>query len=340
MTATPQRKSINLRDCRVLVTSTTFGIQDLTLRSELERTVGEVRYSPEKRPLTAPELTNLVKDIDGWIAGLDAIDASVIAAADRLKVIARYGVGYDRVDLAAATRRGIVVTNTPGANSAAVAELTIGLMLALGRRICQANQEVHSGQWPRIAGVGLAGKTVGLVGFGSIGRETARRLSAFGCRVLVADPFVSPEAVSGCGAGLVPLDVLLPASDFVCLHAAATPATAGMVNESFLRKMKPGAFLVNAARGELIDEAALGQAIESGRLRGAALDCFRNEPPAADHPLLRLPQVMVTPHTGAHTDEAVNAMGRKALDACLAVLRGERPAHVVNPDVYTGMDGV
>jgi D-3-phosphoglycerate dehydrogenase len=233
-----------------------------------------------------------------------------------------------------------VVTNTPGANSAAVAELTIGLMLALGRRICQANQEVHSGQWPRIAGVGLAGKTVGLVGFGSIGRETARRLSAFGCRVLVADPFVSPEAVSGCGAGLVPLDVLLPASDFVCLHAAATPATAGMVNESFLRKMKPGAFLVNAARGELIDEAALGQAIESGRLRGAALDCFRNEPPAADHPLLRLPQVMVTPHTGAHTDEAVNAMGRIALDACLAVLRGERPAHVVNPDVYTGMDGV
>jgi len=322
------------------VTSTTFGIQDPTLRSALERTVGEVRYSPEKRPLNASELTGLVKGIDGWIAGLDEIDASVIAAADRLKVIARYGVGYDRVDLAAATRRGIVVTNTPGANSAAVAELTIGLMLALGRRICQANQEVHSGQWPRIAGVGLAGKTVGLVGFGSIGRETARRLSAFGCRVLVADPFVSPEAVSGCGAGLVPLDVLLPASDFVCLHAAATPATAGMVNESFLRKMKPGAFLVNAARGELIDEAALGQAIESGHLRGAALDCFRNEPPAADHPLLRLPQVMVTPHTGAHTDEAVNAMGRMALDACLAVLRGERPAHVVNPDVYTGMDGV
>ena len=331
---------MDLRACCVLVSSTTFGMQDPTLRSELERTVGEVRYSSEKRPLTATELTSRVKGIDGWIAGLDEIDASVIAAADRLKVIARYGVGYDRVDLAAATRRGIVVTNTPGANSAAVAELTIGLMLALGRRICQADQAVRSGQWPRIAGVGLAGKTVGLVGFGSIGRETARRLSAFGCRVLVADPFVSPEAVSGCGAGLVPLDVLLPASDFVCLHAAATPATAGMVNESFLRKMKPGAFLVNTARGELIDEAALGQAIESGRLRGAALDCFRNEPPAADHPLLRLPQVMVTPHTGAHTDEAVNAMGRMALDACLAVLRGERPAHVVNPDVYTGMDGV
>jgi phosphoglycerate dehydrogenase-like enzyme len=188
--------------------------------------------------------------------------------------------------------------------------------------------------------VGLAGKTVGLVGFGSIGREVARRLSAFGCRVLVADPYVSPEVVSGCGAILLSLDELLPVSDFVCLHAAATPATTGMVNESFLRKMKSGAYLVNTARGELIDEAAVGHAIESGQLRGVALDCFRKEPPGTEHPLLRLPQVMVTPHTGAHTDEAVNAMDRMALDACLAVLRGQRPAHVVNPDAYKCMDGV
>lgn len=331
---------MDLRACCVLVTSTTFGMQDPALGSELERTVGDVRYRPEKRPLTAPELTSLVKGIDGWIAGLDEIDASVIAAADRLKVIARYGVGFDRVDLAAATQGGIVVANTPGANSAAVAELTIGLMLALARRICQTNQEVRSGQWPRISGVGLAGKTVGLVGFGSVGREVARRLVTFGCRILVADPYVRPEVVSGCRATPQSLDELLPESDFVCLHAAATPFSAGMVDDSFLRKMKPGAFLVNTARGELIDEAALRHAIESGRLRGAALDCFRKEPPAADHPLFRLPQVIVTPHTGAHTDEAVNAMGRMALDACLAVLRGERPAHVVNPDVYTVMDGV
>jgi D-3-phosphoglycerate dehydrogenase len=330
---------MDLRACCVLVTPTTFGMQDPALRSELEQTVGDVRYSPEKRPLTASELTSLVNGIDGWIAGLDEIDASVIAAADRLKVIARYGVGFDRVDVAAATQRGIVVTNTPGANSAAVAELTIGLMLALARRVCQANQAVRSGQWPRISGVGLAGKTVGLVGFGSIGQEVARRLSSFGCRVLVADPYVSPKEVSGCGAIRMSLDELLPVSDFVCLHAAATPVTTSMVNESFLRIMKPGAFLVNTARGELIEEAALAQAIENGRLRGAALDCLRKEPPGIDHPLLQLPQVMVTPHIGAHTDEAVNAMGRMALEACLAVLRGERPAHVVNPDVYTVMGG-
>jgi D-3-phosphoglycerate dehydrogenase / 2-oxoglutarate reductase len=321
----------------VLVTAATFGMQDPALRAELERSVREVRYSPEKRPLTAAELTGRVKGVDAWIAGLDEIDAAVIAAADRLKVIARYGVGFDRVDLGAATRRGIAVTNTPGANSAAVAELTIGLMLALARQICRANRDVRAGQWPRIPGVSLAGKTVGLVGFGAVGREMARRLAAFGCRVLAADPYVDPEAVAACGAGPAALNDLLPASDFVCLHTAATPETTGMVNASFLQRMKPGAFLVNTARGELIDEAALGQAIESGHLRGAALDCFREEPPGTGHPLLRLPQVILTPHTGAHTDDAGNAMGRMVLEACLAVLRGARPAHVVNPAVYTDM---
>jgi D-3-phosphoglycerate dehydrogenase len=334
MTDKTHRNLTDLRACRVLVTSTTFGSQDPALRSRLEQEVGDVRYNPEKRPLKALELTHLVIGIDGWIAGLDEIDAFVIAAADRLKVIARYGVGFDRVDVAAATQHGIVVSNTPGAASSAVAELTIGLMLTLTRQICHSNQAVRGGQWPRISGVGLMGKTVGLVGFGSIGREVARRLAVFRCRILVADPYVSPEMVSGCGAGLVSLDELLPASDFVCLHAAVTPATAGMVNDSFLRKMKSGVFLVNTARGEVVDETALRQSLESGRLRGAALDCFHKEPPGAHHPLLQLPQVIVTPHTGAHTDEAVNAMGRMALDACLAVLRGERPAHVVNPEVY------
>jgi D-3-phosphoglycerate dehydrogenase len=338
MTDKTHRSPLDLRACRVLVTATTFGMQDPALRFRLEQTVGEARYSPEKRPLAATELTGLVKGIDGWIAGLDEIDASVIAAADRLKVIARYGVGFDRVDVAVATRRGIVVTNTPGANSSAVAELTIGLMLAVGRQICQSNQAVRSGRWPRITGVGLAGKTVGLVGFGSIGREVARRLAPFGCRVLAADPYVRPEVVSECGVVPAPLDELLPVSDFVCLHAAATPETAGLVNDAFLGKMKAGAFLVNTARGELLDEAALAQSLESGRLAGAALDCFSKEPPGSDHPLLQLPQVIATSHTGAHTDEAVNSMGRMALDACLAVLRGERPAHIVNPEVYQRLE--
>ena len=300
----------------------------------LEKAVGKVIYNPLNRPLTAQELLPLVKDADGYIAGLDHVDASVIKAAGRLKVIARYGVGVDRVDVKAATKKGIVVTNTPGANSVAVAELAIALMLALARQVCQANQATRAGEWPRFSGVGLRGKTVGLVGFGAIGREVASRLKSFGCRILVSDPCATREAGERSGVELVPVEDLLRSSDFVSLHAALNPSTSGMVDHAFLRKMKRGAFIVNTARGELIDEEALRHALEQGHVRGTALDCFIKEPPGPDHPLFCLPQVIVTPHTGAHTDEATNTMGRMSLEACLAVLRGERPPDVVNPEVY------
>lgn len=323
-----------LSEYRVLVTPTTFGKEEPALITTLEKAVGAVIYNPMNRPLASQELLPLLKDADGYIAGLDHVDAIVIEAASRLKVIARYGVGVDRVDVEAATKRGIVVTNTPGANSVAVAELTIALMLALGRQICRADQATRSGEWPRYSGVGLRGKTVGLVGFGTIGREVASRLKSFGCRILVSDPCVTCEVGEGHGVQVVPLENLVASSDFVSLHAALNPTTSGMVDHVFLQKMKHGAFMVNTARGELIDEEALCQALENGHLRGAALDCFRKEPPGADHPLFCLPQVIVTPHTGAHTDEATNIMGWMSLEACLAVLRGDRPAYVVNPEVY------
>jgi len=323
-----------LSECRVLVTPTSFGKDDPNLRSTLEKAVGEVIYNPMARPLSSSELLPLAKEADGCIAGLDQIDSSAIEAAGRLQVIARYGVGVDRVDVEAATKRGIVVTNTPGANSVAVAELTIALMLALGRRICQADQATRSGEWPRYSGVGLRGKTVGLVGFGAIGREVATRLKAFGCRIVVTDPCVGPDCADTYAAQLVPMEELLASSDFVSLHASLNPSTSGMVDDAFLKKMKQGSFVVNTARGELIDEEALRDALEKGHVQGAALDCFRKEPPDPDHPLLRLPQVIVTPHTGSHTDEATNAMGWMALKACMAVLSGEKPAHVVNPEVY------
>jgi D-3-phosphoglycerate dehydrogenase len=323
-----------LSECRVLVTPTSFGKDDPTLKSSLVKTVGEVMDNPLDRPLTAKELLPLVKDADGYIAGLDQIDSSVLEAANRLKVIARYGVGIDRVDVEAATKRGIVVTNTPGANSVAVAELTIALMLALGRQICRADQATRSGEWPRYSGVGLRGKTVGLVGFGAIGREVASRLKGFECCILVSDPCVTCEAGEGHGVQVVPVEDLLASSDFVSLHASLNPSTSGMVDHAFLQKMKHGAFIVNTARGELMEEEALRLALEKGHLRGAALDCFRKEPPGSDHPLLCLPQVIVTPHTGSHTDEAMNTMGWMSLEACLAVLSGDRPAYVVNPEVY------
>lgn len=328
------RRSSNLSGYRVLVTPTSFGKDDPALKATLEKTVGEVIYNAKNLPLPASELASLVKDIDGYIAGLDQIDASVIGAGNRLRVIARYGVGVDRVDLKAATKKGIVVTNTPGANSVAVAELTIALMLTLGRQVCKADQATRRGEWPRFSGIGLRGKTVGLVGFGSIGREVASRLRAFGSRILVSDPHVEREMVERCGVELVSLDELLRSSDFVSLHASLNPATERMVDQSFLRNMKSGSFLVNTARGELIEETALHHALVQGHLRGAALDCFCKEPPDAENPLLQLPQVTATPHTGSHTDEAMNTMGWMSLQACLAVLRGERPLYIVNPEVY------
>ncbi|MBI4966238.1 MAG: phosphoglycerate dehydrogenase [Desulfomonile tiedjei] len=322
-----------LNECRVLCTSTTFGRSDPSLNSTLEAAVQEVIYNPFGRPLTAPELRPLVRDVDGFIAGLDEVDASVLAVANRLKVIARYGVGTDGIDIAEATTRGIMITNTPGANSAAVAELTIALILALARNLIAANEAVRRGEWPVLGGIGIRGKTVGLIGFGSVGREVSRRLNAFECRVLAFDPLIGPEIAEEYGIELVSLEDLLLNADFVSLHAPATDSTRGMIDEKFLERMKKGAFLINTARGDLIDERALVRSLETGHLRGAALDCFSQEPPDKGSPLLKLPQVIVTPHTAAHTDEAVNRMGWTAVKNCLAALEGKQPLHIVNPQV-------
>jgi len=321
---------MNLKACRVLVTPTSFGKNDRRLRPELEGAVGEVIYNKHSRPLTSAELRALLPGCDGFIAGLDAIDGAALESADRLKVIARYGVGVDNVDLESARRRAIVVTNTPQANSTSVAELAIGLMLSLVRFIPRSCAEVKTGKWPRYAGRTLQGKIVGLVGFGSIGKEVARRLSTWGCAVLAFDPKPNAQAAQGLGVELSPLAGVLRRADIVSLHVPAAGETTGMVNADFLSAMKPGSFLVNTARGELVEETALLEALESGHLSGAALDAFQKQPPDPNSPLLRMPQVITTPHCGAHTDGAMDAMGWGALQNCLRVLRGESPDHPVN----------
>jgi D-3-phosphoglycerate dehydrogenase len=322
--------SVDLSACTVLVTPTSYAKHDARLRDELEATVGRVVYSPVARPLTSPELRELLAGVDGFIAGLDVIDRDALVGADRLKVIARYGVGVEKVDMAAAREKGIVVTNTPGANAASVAELTLGLMLALARHIPEAASATRDGGWPRLSGLSLEGKTVGLLGFGSIGREVAKRLQGFSCTVVAYDPYPEMQAARALDVRMAaPTDVVSQA-DLLSLHLPVTPDTRGMVNAAFLAGMKRGSLLINTARGELIDEAALLAALESGHLAGAALDCFSVEPPAAGHPLLQLPQVIATPHAGAHTDGAINAMGWGALRNCLAVLRGETPPNPVS----------
>ncbi|MCC7208240.1 MAG: phosphoglycerate dehydrogenase [Anaerolineae bacterium] len=317
----------DLKQCRVLVTATSYAMNDPSLRTDLEAAVGEVIYNPTNRPLSSDALSALIEGVDGLIAGLDDITRAVIDRADRLRVIARYGVGLDRVDLEAARQKGIVVTNTPGANAVSVAELTVGLMIALARHLIEADQRTRAGEWPRLKGISLRGKVVGLLGLGAIGRQVAHLLRAFECRVIGYDPAVSAEQAAAWDVAWMPRDDVLCHADFLSLHLPVTPATENMLNRDLIRRMKHGAFLINTARSELIDEDALIEALESGQIAGAALDTFRREPPGADYPVLSFAHVIATPHTGAHTDDATNAMGRAALSECLAVLRGEEPKH-------------
>ncbi|MFN8482579.1 MAG: phosphoglycerate dehydrogenase [Anaerolineae bacterium] len=318
-----------LRDCHVLVTATSFGRADACLRSELEGAVGRVTYNPVGKPLTSAQLADLLSGADGCIAGLDDFDAAALRGADGLRVIARYGVGTDNVDLDAARAQGIIVTNTPTANAVSVAELTMALLLNLARPILTAAEATRRGEWPRTTGLLLEGKTVGLVGLGAIGKGVARRLVPFDCRILAYDVAADAAFAAAHGVELVSLATLLAQADFVSLHVPLLPATRGMVDAAFLRAVKTGAFLINTSRGELVDEGALCDALRGGHVRGAALDVFDTEPPDPDNPLLRMPQVIATPHMGAHSDGAMNAMGRLSLDDCLAVLRGDSPRYRV-----------
>jgi D-3-phosphoglycerate dehydrogenase len=320
---------MDLKQCRLLVTPTSYAKSDPRLKSELQAAVGEVIYNPTGRPLASAEVAALLPGVDGYIAGLDEIDRRALESADRLKVIARYGVGVDRIDLDAAREKNILVTNTPGANASSVAELAIALMLNLARQIPQAITATRSGLWPRLSGLALEGKTVGILGLGAIGKQVAQRLRAFECRILAYDPFPDVDFADNHQVALVGMDELLEQSDFISLHLPLLPSTRRLVDERFLSSMKKGACLINTARGEVVDESALLAALQSGQLRGAGLDAFTEEPPDPKNPLLAQPHVIATPHIGAQTDAARNNMGWWALRDCLAVLRGEKPKYLV-----------
>jgi D-3-phosphoglycerate dehydrogenase len=320
---------MDLKQAVLLVTPTSYGKNDIRLKSDLEAQVKKVTYNPTGKPLSSFEVAALLPGVDGFIAGLDAIDRAALEKADRLKVISRYGVGVDNVDLEACKEKGIIVTNTPGANSVSVAELALALMLALARQIPEAAQNVQQGKWPRFSGISLEGKTIGILGLGAIGKQLARRLAGFDCRIMAYDPFADTQYAQANGITLAGMDEVIAASDFLSLHLPLTPETKGMVNEGFLSKMKKGSYLVNTARGEVVEETALLRALESGHLRGAGLDAFVVEPPDPANPLLHLPQVVATPHLGAQTDGATSNMGWFAMRDCLAVLNGEEPMYRV-----------
>jgi D-3-phosphoglycerate dehydrogenase len=314
-----------IKECKVLVTPTSYGSQDPTLKPFLEDQVGEVVYNDTGKPLSGGHLIDLLTGVDGYIAGLDEITAEVLNTATNLKVVSRYGVGFNNVDMEAAKANKIIVTNTPGANAKSVAELAVGMILSLMRPIIPANAQTKSGEWPRFKGLSLEGKTVGLLGLGAIGKETAKRLAGFDCKLLAFDIFQDKEFAAKFGITFLPMQEILPQADVISLHLPGIPETFDMVNDEFLEQMKPGAFLVNTARGVLVDEDALVRALASGHLKGAGLDAFKQEPPGAENPLLGFEQVITTPHMGAHSDSSTNAMGWMSTHDCLAVLKGKQP---------------
>jgi len=311
---------------RVLVTARSFA--NPGRHHEILQVAGcQVDHRAPAHPYSAEELRAIIPGYDGVILGLDACDASVIEAADQLRVISRYGVGVDAVDLAAAARKGIVVTNTPGANQTAVAELALGLMFALARRIPQVASAAVNGVWQRPTGWELSGKTLGVVGFGAIGRDVAAKALVLGMRVIAYDPFWSKEVV---GVERVELAALFAQSDVVTLHAAATPETQNLINAQTLATMKRGAFLINTARGDLVDEGALYVALKDGQIGGAAADAFQHEPPDGS-PLLTLENFIATPHIGATTRESVARMAQMSSENLVQVLKGEPCAAIVKP---------
>ncbi len=286
----------------------------------------------------------LTRDADEWDALLvtsrERITKRVIEAATHLKIIAKIGVGVENIDIPAATRRKIPVTNCPGANAVAVAEASLGLMLASSRRIPQVMASLREGRWREgvwIAGE-MSGATFGIVGFGNIGRELARLLSGFQGRILAYDAFVSDEAMRAMGVEPVDLDALTLVSDFISIHCSLTSETHRMFDARRFQMMKKSAVLVNCARGAIIDEEALLHALRSGEIASAGLDVFEEEPSSPDNPLFRQPNVVATPHCAGASRQARERVNQLAGANVLAALRGERvhPATLLNPQAYEG----
>lgn len=294
----------------------------------------EIEFLPEKVRIAEPEL---VDRYDAILSSTVRYTPGSFEGIERLALIARFGVGYDTVDLEAATRAGVLVTVTRGAPDRPVAEGALTLMLALGHQVVNKDRLTRAGRWDDRhdwMGVELRDRTIGIVGLGGIGRELARLLGSFRVAALLAcDPFADPEAARAVGVELVPLDRLLRESDFISIHCPLTAETRGLIGERELALMKPSAFLVNTARGPVVDQDALVAALRERRIRGAALDVFRDEPiPPAD-PLLALENVILTPHAIALTEELYRDYHRSCAAAILALKHGRIPEDVVNPEV-------
>jgi len=291
------------------------------------------------RDISVPALKEAIADADGVLVRVAPMTREVLDAAPRLKVIGKHGVGVDNIDIPAATERGIAVCNTPEANSEGVASHAITLMLAISRRLVECDAFVRAGRWSgkdELMGRELLGKTLSIVGTGRIGGRLAQICrAAFDMKVYAYDPYVTAEAMAEKGIIKVEsVDDLMPVADFVSIHTPLTPATRGIVGARQFDLMKRTAYLINTSRGPVVDEAALIQALQEGKIAGAGLDVFEQEPPAPDNPLLKMKNVILAPHMGGATEESMERMATHAAAGILAVLRGERPRYLLNKEVW------
>jgi len=276
------------------------------------------------------EMLDIIPGMNAMIAGLDEITDKVIAAGvPDLEIIARNGVGYNKVNMESAKKFGIPVTITPETNTISVCELVFGLLLSLARAIPVQNAEIHLGGWKRNLGCELYGKVLGVIGTGSIGSEVIKRAQAFGMEIVAFDVKQRPELCQQYKVQYLSMEEVLRKADFLTLHLPVTPATKNMINGQTLEMMKDTAFIINTARGELIDEQALYEVLKAGKLAGYGADTLTQEPPRMDHPLLTLDNVIVTPHCGAYTREAVTRGSVTAVQEVLRVLNGQPVLHAV-----------
>jgi len=325
-----------MADQCVLVTARAFWDSGQEAERSLNAAGFSVVRSPEAGPCASGPLSLWARDCDAVIGATDQFDAALFRACPRLKVVSRCGVGIDSVDLAAATAAGVIVTNTPGAMTEAVADYAFALLLAVARRVVESDALMRAGGWGEFPGVLVCGKTLGLVGFGQIGQAVARRAAGFAMRVLAYDPYFRPATAS---PGLPPvsfvtLEELLAQSDFVSLHAPSLPETKGLFDAGRFAQMKPSAYFVNTSRGPLVDEDALLEALRSGRIAGAALDVYRQEPLPSDHPLRGAPRCVLSSHNAFNAVEAAAAMSAISAQNILSLWAGQRPSAVCNPQVW------
>lgn len=309
------------------------GIDILEAAADVQCDV-ETGLSPETLASSIGEYEALI------VRSATKVTEPVLEAAARLRVIGRAGMGVDNIDVTAATQRGVIVMNTPSANSVATAEQTMALMLAATRHTAIAHQTLAEGRWERnrYAGTELSGKLLGIVGFGRIGRLVAARAQAFGMHVIAYDPYVSEEVAHDTGVTLVNLDELYARADYLTLHVPSSPDTDNMISAEALAAMKDGVVIINAARGTLIDEVALAEALNAGKVRAAGIDVYRTEPPGEDNPLIGLANVVHTPHLGASTAEAQRDVSAQIAQQVIDALRGADIRNAVNLPFDAGPD--